>query len=255
MTVTASTVYEDSTQVLFEGNIGVNILSNTVKVCTFDCPYCYLGPTEIKVNQIKSDIEYVDIDSLKDSLKLKLEEKVALGAAPSAIEISGNGDPSLHPNLKEILEHICEIRNQSSPKSRILFLTNGGNLDNKKVISALQLVDEILVKLDAGDDKHFSIASKPLIRVNVSRIISSCKKFDNISLQSFFFTGDKGNSSDEAIEEWIEVVGMIKPKMVYITTGQPDSFPSGVRAVEEDLLYVIMTKLKRRTELNAEVIF
>ncbi|MCB0420839.1 MAG: radical SAM protein [Bdellovibrionales bacterium] len=249
-----SIVYTDSTQVLFPGNVGINILNNSTKICTFDCPYCYLGPTEIKVNQIKSELQFLSVEEVVEALASVLDERQALNKLPSAIEISGNGDPSLSSLLSEQIEAIRYERDKRSPKTRILFLTNGGNLDNKKIIQSLQGVDEVIVKLDAGDDRNFNIANKPLIRVNVSRIISACKSFENLSLQGHFFSGPNNNSSNEAIEEWIEVVGMIRPKKVYLmTTTQSPAVPD-VLPVEEDLLYVIASKLKRRTEITAEVL-
>ena len=37
----------------FGNYIEINLLLENEKICTYDCLYCDLGPTNIKINQIK----------------------------------------------------------------------------------------------------------------------------------------------------------------------------------------------------------
>jgi hypothetical protein len=69
-----------------------------------------------------------------------------------------------------------------------------------------------------------------------------------------FFTGDIDNTAADVVEEWIEVIGMIKPKKIQLCTlTRPAPNGPGLKAVDEDSLYAVAFKLKKRTNLEASV--
>ena len=239
---------------LLENSIGVDIIGTIQKACSFNCPYCSLGPSTKKMNQIKSEHLWPSIESIALATEDQLQNAVALNSLPDYIEISGNGEPTLHPQIPEIIDIIIQLKNQYSPQTKVCLLTNGAHIDSKKLIPALNLCDQLIVKLDAGSDDIFAVANKPLVRMNVSRVISSCKLYSNISIQAMFFKGETTNTEDDEISEWIEVTGMIQPAHVYLTTLDSTSKTDSILPVSEDTLYTILSKLKRRTAIEAEVL-
>lgn len=55
------------------------------------------------------------------------------------------------------------------------------------------------------------------------------------------------------IDDWIEVVGMIKPAKVYLYSLKRVPPIKGLIAADEDTLYTIASKLKRRTQIESLV--
>ena len=69
MTSLASNLFKSP---IFGSSIDVNFLG-TQKFCSFDCPYCNLGNSSVRMTQIKKEVQFPspeDIDrSLRESLK------------------------------------------------------------------------------------------------------------------------------------------------------------------------------------------
>ncbi len=133
-------------------------------------------------------------------------------------------------------------------------LSNGAHLDSKKVVNGMNLADERVIKIDAGNDTLMAKVNDPLIRINMAKFLSGIRKLKDVTVQSLFFTGEVDNSGSEALEDWIEVIGMIKPQVVQLTTiTRPTPIMPGLKALDEDALYSIAFKLKKRTMLEAAV--
>ena len=96
--------------------------------------------------------------------------------------------------------------------------------------------------------------NEPLIRTNVAKFIAGFRKLTDFSIQSMFVRGPLDNTQNDAVDDWIEVVGMIKPKSVQICTlTRPSLTDPLIQSVDEDTLYSIAFKLKKRTTLEASV--
>jgi wyosine [tRNA(Phe)-imidazoG37] synthetase (radical SAM superfamily) len=94
----------------------------------------------------------------------------------------------------------------------------------------------------------------PLIRINMAKFLGGVHRLKDCIVQSMFFKGAVSNTENDQIEEWIEVLGMIKPKGIQICTiTRATPLMPGLSAVDEDTLYSIAFKLKKRTNLEANV--
>ena len=80
-------------------SLGVDIVH--LKVCTLDCIYCQLG-----VNSEKT-IKRGNYAPIGDVLA-ELKGRVAEGLRADYITICGSGEPTLHSQLGELIEHIEE---------------------------------------------------------------------------------------------------------------------------------------------------
>lgn len=236
-------------------SLGINILGPQ-KVCSFDCPYCDLGPSEVRMNQIKrNEIALPTPDQVEVEVREALANAPLKGTEFSHLTISGQGEPTLHPDLLEIAERVVKARNEMAADKKIVILSNGAHLDQKKTISAMNLLDERILKLDAGNDRLFKLINAPLVRTNVTKVYAGYRKLKDVIVQSFFVGGVASNTKAEDIEDWIEIIGIIQPKMVQICgINRPTAIP-GVERVDEDTLYTIASKLKRRTQIESAVFF
>lgn len=230
--------------------LGINFF-NERKVCSFDCPYCELGRTTIRMNQLKKDLSF----SLPEQLILEIRNK--LNEFPQSsfkkLLISGNGEPTLYPHLPEIIDLLITARDEYFGKLPISLMTNGVHLDNRRTLECLDKLDEVLVKLDAGNESVFKSVNNPIVRARLPRVISGARKLKSFSLQSFFIRGTIDNTKDTMIDEWIEVVGMMKPDKIYLYTLKHTPPIKGLIKADEDTLYTIASKLKRRTHIEALV--
>jgi wyosine [tRNA(Phe)-imidazoG37] synthetase (radical SAM superfamily) len=230
-------------------SLGVNVLGPE-KICSFDCRYCDLGPSLMTMNKIRKEMVFPKREDIINAVRQELRIH---SESLNAITLSGNGEPTLHPDFEDIVREIKVARGELSPKAKVIVLSNGAHLDNKKVVSGMNNLDIRVVKLDAGSDKMMKTLNAPLVRRNISQLMTGFKKLNDCVVQAMFVQGTIDNTQNTDIDEWVELVGMIKPIGVHLMTISRPSFDKTLRSVEEDLLYTIAFKLKKRTQLEAQI--
>lgn len=242
-------IYGPVTSQRYGTTLGVNLLGRD-KVCSYNCVYCSLGSTALTMNKVRKDYVFPALDDIKDAFRTYIRKSVPV----DAVVVSGNGEPTLYPEFDEAMRMITHLRDEHLPGKKVVVLTNGAHLDSKKTVVGLNLADERVIKVDAGNDVLLQKVNDPLIRINMAKFLSGVHKLKDCTIQSMFFAGDVDNTTNEAIEEWIEVIGMIKPKAIQLCTltRMPKTHP-GLNAVDEDTLYSIAFKLRKRTQLEANV--
>lgn len=241
-------VYGPIQSLRYGSALGINLLGDT-KACSFNCLYCHLGPSELTMNKIRKEYEFPNLEKLRAEFSLFIQKSVAI----DTIVVSGNGEPTLHPEFDEAGRVLLELRAQHLPDKRLVLLSNGAHLDSKKVVAGMNLFDERVIKVDAGNDTLLQKLNDPLVRINLAKFLSGLAKLKDCVVQSLFVEGEGGNVAAEAIDEWMEVVGMIKPRRVQLCTLTRPGWHAGVRAVSDDVLDGISFKLKKRTGLESEV--
>lgn len=252
---TLTTIYGPIKSRRFGLSLGINLFSTHTKVCSFDCVYCDLGTTQVRLNKVKKDGPFVGLEDLKSELQKAGDFLKSSPAASEiqAISISGNGEPTLYPQLNDAIEMLIQFRNMFLPKAKLYIFTNGVQIDSKKHIDSVQKLDGIVFKLDAGSDEAIKKINKPLVKTYVDNLILSSKAFSKIIIQSTFIKGTFNNMSPQNLEEWIEVIGMIKPQEVHIMSIHHVPSYSGIILPTEDDLYTIVSKLDRKTGIKAKV--
>jgi wyosine [tRNA(Phe)-imidazoG37] synthetase (radical SAM superfamily) len=233
----------------FGVSLGINVLGPS-KVCSFDCRYCDLGPSLMTMNKIRKEIAFPSRDEISSTVREALRKN---HEGLSAITFSGNGEPSLHPNFEEIVDDVLVARSEIAPHCKVAILSNGAHLDAKKVVSAMNKLDIRILKLDAGNDKVMKALNAPLVRRNLSQLLADFKKLNDCIVQGMFLKGALDNTQPADIDEWVELIGMIKPIGVQLTTITRPPADKALLPVDEDLLYSIAFKLKKRTQLEAQI--
>jgi wyosine [tRNA(Phe)-imidazoG37] synthetase (radical SAM superfamily) len=242
-------VYGPVQSLRYGTTLGVNLLGPQ-KICSFNCGYCDLGPTELTMNYVRKEHVFPSLDEIITMFKKSLS---ACRSPVDALVVSGNGEPTLHPQFDEIMEGLVNMRREFLTGKPIVVLTNGAHLDVKKVIAGLNLVDERVIKFDCGNESIFKGLNNPLVRTSVSKILGGAKKLTDCTVQSLFVQGRIDNTLPDLVDEWIEVVGILKPKSVQLMTIERPPVDDLLKKVEEDTLYSIAHKLKKRTQLEANV--
>lgn len=247
-------VYEPRDVAPFGKTLEVNFLGSGPKACSFDCPYCDLGRTFTRLNRLKSEIALPSVAAISQAMTDAFKKIHAEGPAIDSILISGNGEPTLHPEFPDLVRALLEARNAWLPGKPIRIMTNGFALDNRKVIEVMNLIEERIVKIDAGNEKMFKAANAPLSRTDLARILNGIRKLRDVTIQSMMFKGPIDNTQKSDLDDWMEVIAMIKPKKLILQgLTHPAAMPELVR-LTEDQIYGIASLVERRTQIKPIVI-
>ena len=223
------------------------------KLCSYDCIYCDLGPSEVRMNQIKKEVQFPKVEEIQAALRESLREANQENIKVDSLLLSGNGEPTLYPELPELIEQLLVVRQELAADAKLILLSNGAHIDTNKIVHALDQLDERVIKLDCGNERSFKKTNSPLIRATLSRITSGSRKLKDCIVQSLFYGGPKSNNSKDNIDEWMELVGILKPKKIQIyTIDRPPVDPSCTPLSEDDL-YVIESLIKRKLNIASEV--
>jgi len=203
----------------FGVSLGINLLPEGYKYCTFNCIYCECGWT------FKNNAEKVKLPKrtlVSENLGIRLQEMKKQGIVPDNITYAGNGEPTIHPEFAGIIDDTIKLRNQYFPKAEITVLTNSSMLHKKSVFDALNKVDNNVLKLDTVIEDTFMKLNQPVPNISLENIIADLKRFTgNHIIQTLFIRGDyNGNRIDNTIQPeldaWLNVIKDIQPKYVMI---------------------------------------
>ncbi|WP_439183904.1 radical SAM protein [Carboxylicivirga taeanensis] len=230
-------------------SLGVNLLPVNRKVCSFDCIYCECGLNgQLGEQRGQLPTRETVKTALDKQLKNMLDEQVL----PDVITFAGNGEPTLHPEFKGVIEDTIELRNTYCPEARIAVLSNASRLDKPEVFEALQLVDDNIQKLDSGLKETIIKLDQPNFSFDLDAIIEQLSKFNGkVIIQTMFLTGEIDNKSvdntkEADIEAWLDALEKIQPGKVMIYTIDRDTPYSSLRKVSLEKLNQIALRAKQR---------
>jgi len=228
-------------------SLGVNLLSTTSKVCSFDCIYCECGWTPKKRTQ---KVELPSREVVRQKLKEKLTEMSTDHELPDVITFAGNGEPSLHPEFEGIIDDTIELRNQFAPQAKIAVLSNATQLHKPSVKRALLKVDDNIQKLDSGIDNTVRRMDGASSVYKLDEVVENLKSFEGkVIIQTMFLRGTLNdgpidNTTSEEVTEWLKLITEIKPSQVMIYTLDRDTPASGLEKVKLQELQEIADKIR-----------
>jgi len=146
----------------FGMSLGID-LSPAKKQCNFDCLYCELAPSATVDKQTQS----ISVEEIITELKSYLNENI------DVITLTANGEPTLYPNLSELIDAINIIKGETET----LILTNSATLMNPNVYSALLKLDQVKLSLDAVSSDVFKKIDRPHESIQVEDIVDKVIAF------------------------------------------------------------------------------
>ncbi len=198
-------------------SLGINLMPNDGKVCSFDCLYCECGFNADFRPKHKRPTRQEVKEALTEVLKKRHENHEPL----DDITFAGNGEPTGHPDFKAIVEDTVEVRNQYFPEAKLSVLSNATYIYKPEVREALMLVDNNILKLDTVDMDYIKKLDRPQQpHYDVKDVIEDLKKFEgHVIIQTMFLCGDgMDNTSELYVAPWLEAVKDIKPQQVMVYT-------------------------------------
>lgn len=225
-------------------SVGINLFP-AKKVCPFDCPYCEVFPFTTDAAFNPSQME----DDLRASIVAAEKQKVPV----RDICFSGNGEPSLSPDLPEALERAGRVRGSLVPAAKLVLITNGAGLLEKEVFSFLaeavySLDLDIWLKLDAGTPAWYEKINRSSIPFD--KLLEKIRKFTScvpVTIQTMLCAIESAPPPHEEERAWealvVELAGNGKGLRKVQVYGKARPAPEDPKAQALPLEY-----LRRRSE-------
>lgn len=229
-------------------SLGVNLMPNDGKICSFDCVYCEAG-----FNAQGAGTSGVSKrEEVAAALEAKLSAMKTSGEKLDVITFSGNGEPTLCPDFPGIIDDVIALRGKYFPNVKISVLSNSTMIDKADVAQALKKVDNNILKLDSAveatmraincpGNKHFTVAS----------VVEQLKQFrGQCIIQTMILRGDhKGNhidnTTDSEIDALIKAYKEIQPAEVMIYSLDRPTPETNLQKVEKPELEAIAEKIRK----------
>ncbi len=148
----------------FGVSLGID-LSPALKQCNFDCLYCELAPAATVDQQSHS----ISIKSIIDALSIALDVHPDI----DVITFTANGEPTLYPDLDELLERVDALKGDKET----LILTNSATLTDEKTFKTLLRFDQVKLSLDAVTHEVFKKIDRPHHGIDVDAIAEAVTAF------------------------------------------------------------------------------
>ena len=227
-------------------SLGINLLPEDGKVCTFDCLYCECGfNAERRARKPLPTREEVAAALEATLLKMQAE-----GTAPDVLTFAGNGEPTVHPHFAEIIDDTLRLRDKYFPAAKVSVLTNATLITRPSVFEALKRVDNNILKLDTVNEDYIRFVDRPNMAYNLEAIIGKLKEFGKSAIvQTMFMKGEVNgrsvdNTGDEYLLPWLETVKAISPRQVMIYTIDRETPQAGLQKATREELDRIVAMLK-----------
>jgi len=189
-------------------SLGIDLVPH--KICTYDCIYCQIGNTTDKTLVRR---EYVPVKEILEEVKRFLKEET-----PSIdhISLSGSGEPTLHSQIRSVIEGIKAIT--SIP---VAVITNGSLFYEEEVRKDLLGADIVLPSLDAVSSEIFMRINRPRSGFSIEKVIEGLVEFRRIFkgqiwLEILFCKGV--NDSKEELMRMKKAVDRIQPDLIHLNT-------------------------------------
>jgi wyosine [tRNA(Phe)-imidazoG37] synthetase (radical SAM superfamily) len=189
-------------------SLGMDIISTKEKTCSFNCVYCQLGRT---VNKTAERKVYVKTEAIEREISEIVD---TIADTTDVITFAGMGEPTLGANLGEIAD---VIRRQCT--APIAILTNSALMTDVGVREELKMMDIVVAKLDAPNQRIFEQVNRPIKGdIKLEAIIKGLKEFrkgykGRLCLQMMFIDENK-----ESGVEMARIAAAIRPDEVQLNT-------------------------------------
>ena len=197
-------------------SLGINLLPEKGKICTFDCIYCECGWNK----DGRGDTILPTAEKVHKALEIKLQQCHIAGVAIDSITFSGDGEPTLNPEFPQIIDDTIRLRDQYYPNSKITVLSNATRVHIPEVFHALRRVDNPTMKIDAPTNELIEKINHPAPGYDIHRVVEALKQFkgDFIMQTMFLRSKDFDSSSLEVLNGWMDIVRLLRPREIMVYT-------------------------------------
>lgn len=229
-------------------SLGINLMPNDGKICSFDCLYCEAGFNA----QGAGTTGVSRRREVADALRAKLQAMHNAGDRLDVITFSGNGEPTLCPDFPEIVDDVIALRNEFYPNVKISVLSNSTMIGKPEVVAALRKVDNNILKLDSAVESTMRAIDRPANPdFTVERVVEQLRQFSGeCIIQTMMLRGTHcgvaiDNTTDAEIDALISAYRTINPREVMLYSLDRPTPESNLQRVERDELEAIADRMRR----------
>ena len=197
-------------------SLGINLLPEKGKICTFDCIYCECGWNKDGLD----DKVIPSAAQVRSRLEDKLSQLMLEGVRIDSITFSGDGEPTINPEFPRIIDNTLKLRDIYYPEAKVSVLTNATRVHIPEIFEALRKVDNPILKIDAPTDELIARIDRPAPGYSLARVIEALRGFNgDFVLQTMFLKSeDFDSSSPEVLDGWKAIVRDLKPRQIMVYT-------------------------------------
>lgn len=236
-------------------SLGINLMPNEGKICSFDCLYCEAGFNA----QGAGTTGISPRDEVARDLEARLRAMKEAGEPLDVITFSGNGEPTLHPDFEGVIDDTIDLRDKYFPDVKISVLTNSTRLGNPGVHAALAKVDNNILKLDSAITATVRMLDRPAPGYDLDRVIEQIGSFGGQGIvQTMLCRGEYegqpvDNTTDTEIEALIQAYRRINPGEIMIYTIDRPTPATELKRIPRAELEAIGARIAEATGIAVQV--
>lgn len=237
-------------------SLGINLMPNDGKVCSFDCLYCEAGFN----SQGPGIIGISPRAEVRAALEDKLRKMRAAGDLLDVITFSGNGEPTLAPDFPQIIDDTLALRDRYYPDAKVSVLTNSTRIFDSEVARALKKVDNNILKLDSAVESTMRLIDRPNSReFTVGRVVEALRQFEGTGIiQTMMLRGEHDgtpidNTSETEVKALIDAYRRIKPREVMLYSLDRSTPEERLRKVPLEELRKMGERIESETGIPVQV--
>jgi len=181
-------------------SLGIDLIP--YKTCSFDCIYCEVGITTLKIKERQS---FFKVEEIKKEIKEFFKN---YKGKLDYITLAGSGEPTLNKNLGEIVNFLKE-----NYPYKVALITNSSLLYKEDVLKDIEKVDIIVPSLDTLTPSIYFKLNQPDPKLSLDLILEGLYNIKNLSAKIFLETlFVKGyNDTQEEIQKFKEFILNYQP--------------------------------------------
>ena len=237
-------------------SLGVNLMPNDGKVCSFDCLYCEAGYNA----QGAGTTGLPSREQVRTLLDDKLSKMKAAGDPLDVITFSGNGEPTIHPQFHLIIADVRELRDKYYPDVKISVLTNSTMIHRPEVAEALRHADNNILKLDSAIEATMRALDRPgNPSFTTASVICDLQQFKGSGIIQTMLTRGQhdsikiDNTTLEEIDALIEAYKTICPREIMVYSIDRQTPEQSLQKVPREELQAIAAKITASTGIPVQV--
>lgn len=165
------------------------------------------------------------------------------GEKYESLVVTGNLEPTEHPELSEVVENLRQLRDKWMAKTALCLVSRDLSPTAAHLRHVIGMFDKPIVRFEWGTAKAFA-ADTRRPSSDLKALVDLLTGLDKLILQASFSDGSAGPAE---VKNWIKKVGEIRPREVHLGS------PEGKSALPTARLEKIAAELVEATGIPAHV--
>jgi wyosine [tRNA(Phe)-imidazoG37] synthetase (radical SAM superfamily) len=137
---------------------------------------------------------------------------------PDSITFAGNGEPTLHPGFRSVVDVAARLRDKWLPDAPLNLFTDGMHLVDAGVRAATGQFRRVFLKLDGASEAVVEKINGPGAWRGICRALAIGRQLPNVAASTVLVTGSDANTNDVKSGRFVDLVSELQPRELYLYT-------------------------------------